>query len=273
MVAISNDVRNRVLGLDANSRGLATRGFGIGGAENSADSRAGLGRHRAFGSPYTVELWDDFVDIDSGRWTSLLGSAPPGSPAIVAATANGVARLTAASSTGSMAADGVQMVGANRFWLANSGNLVFEARIKLAVITSLSCFFGFTDNLTLEAPITSAASSNTITTNATDAVGVMFDTSMSTANWWLVGVANDTDATAQNATVAPTAATYETWRIELSAAGVATFYRNGALIGTTMSGAVTPTVALTPTFSIFPRSAASGKILDVDYCHVSADRA
>lgn len=270
MVAIARDVRARVLGLDANSRGLATRGFGIGGAENNSGTNAG--KHRAFGSPFTCEVWDDFLALDTLRWTKLVGSAPPSDPSVVAATATGVLRLSGGSSAGSMAADGVQIVGSNRTWFAQSGNLVLEARIKLASITSVSCFIGFTDNLTLEAPVVSAASANTITTNATDAVGVMFDTSMATDNWWLVGVANDTDATAVNSGSAPVAGTYETWRIEISSTGSAVYYRDGQRVGTSVSNAVTASVALTPTFSIFPRSAASGKNLDIDYVHVAVDR-
>lgn len=270
MAALLRNALGRVLGVDANSRGIATRGFGIGGAENNSGANAG--KHRAFGSPYTAELWDDFMAFDTNRWTKLVGSAPPADPAVQAATASGVLRLSGGSSAGTMVADGVQIVGAQKFWLPQSGNLVFETRLRLASIASVSCFFGFTDKLTIEAPIISAASANTITTNATDAVGVMFDTSMSTANWWLVGVANNVDATAQNSLVAPVANTYEFWRVEVSTQGVANFYRNGQLIGSAMSGAVTASMALTPTLSIFPRSATSGKNLDIDYVHVASDR-
>ena len=124
----------------------------------------------------------------------------------------------------------------------------------------------------LEMPVNSAGSVDTITTNATDAVGFMFDTNQATDNWWAVGVANDVDATLQNLAVAPVAATYETLRIDVSTAGVATFSRNGAVIGSTMSGAVTATVALTPVIAGFTRAAGSATI-DAEFVRVSAVRA
>jgi hypothetical protein len=272
LVAIVKDIRGRVAGLDANSRLLATRGFGIGGTENNIG--ANTGKHRAFGSYETVALWDDFVGktLSDENWTALEGTdTGTADQAIVASLTNGVLRLTAGDSTGSVAADGSQIVS-ERQWRADAGNLIYEARFKLASVASVSCFLGFTDSTSLEAPIHSAASANTITTNATDAVGIFFDTSMGTDDWWLAGVKGDTDATHQDALVAPSADTYETWRIEVSTTGSASFYRNGAAIGTAVADAVTATVLLTPTAIIWPRSAAAGKIMDIDYIHVAQDR-
>ena len=48
--------------------------------------------------------------------------------------------------------------------------------------------------------------------------------------------------------------------------------RNGALIGSKMSDALTVTVALTPVFIIRPLSAAAGKTMSIDYVAVSALR-
>jgi len=180
---------------------------------------------------------------------------------------------TIGDTTASMAVSGVQLSrGLN--WKANQGNLVFEARVKLSQVTTISVFVGLTDQVSaLEMPIQSAASADTITTNATDAVGFMFDTSMATDNWWLVGVANNVDATAQNMGSAPVADTYATFRIEVSSAGVATFYYNGTAVGTAMTGAVTATVALTPVIAGFNRTTTGTPTVTADYVHVSADRA
>ena len=176
--------------------------------------------------------------------------------------------------TASMAVSGVQL-DSGLHWKANQGNLVFEARVKLGIITNIAVFIGFTNQVSaLEMPIQSASSADTITTNATDGVGFMFDTAMTTDDWWLVGVANDVDATKQDMLVAPVADTYAKFRIELSTAGVATFYYNGVQVGTAMTAAVTATVALTPVIAAFNRTTSNGAttIVTVDYIHVSADR-
>lgn len=224
-------------------------------------------------SPDYVCLDDDFNGdaLDDNKWNYVEGTDTATADGAIVEGVNGVLRLTGGDSAGTVAADGSQLNGALN-WKANQGDLLFLARVNLASITGLSCFVGFTDTKSLEAPIQSAASADTITTNATDAVGFMFDTSMTTDNWWLTGVANNVDATKQDSTYAPVAATYEWLGVTVSTAGVASFWRNGLQVGTTMTGAVTATVALTPTFIIWPRTAAAGKTMDIDSVHVSALR-
>jgi hypothetical protein len=121
-------------------------------------------------------------------------------------------------------------------------------------------------------PFTLGAS-DAITSNATNAVGVVFDTGADTDNWWLVGVKADVDATAQNAGSAPTANTMETWRIVVSVAGAATFFRNGTQVGTQMSNAVTANASnpLVPVVAAFSRGAAS-RTIDVDYIRIKLNR-
>lgn len=186
---------------------------------------------------------------------------------------NGVIRYTTgADAGGTLALNGIVQTSTSGQWQANSGGLFCEFRVRLSAITNVAVFVGFTDAWgTLEMPINSAASADTITTTATDAVGIMFDTSMATDDWWMVGVANNVDATKQDSAVAPSAATWETWRIDVSATGVATFKRNGSTIGSSMTGAVTANVVLTPVVAAFSRGAASRNI-DIDYFTVGATR-
>jgi hypothetical protein len=120
-------------------------------------------------------------------------------------------------------------------------------------------------------PIQTAASANTLTSNASDAVGFMFDTSMTDDNWWLVGVDTDVDATHQDTGFAPVAATYETLRVEVGADGGAVFFRNGLQVGTKMAAAITPGTDITPVVAIFPRTTAV-KTIDIDYIHASMNR-
>jgi hypothetical protein len=170
-----------------------------------------------------------------------------------------------------LAADLIQLNSA-RQWQASNGDLVLEAKVKISQITEAYVFVGFTDVLTLEAPVVSAASADTITTNATDGVGFMFDTRMATDNWWLVGVANDVDATAQNSASAPAADTYQTLRVEVTSAGVASFYIDGSQVGTAMTGAVTAATDLTPTIAVSKTATNTSMTLDCDYLHVAMAR-
>jgi hypothetical protein len=146
--------------------------------------------------------------------------------------------------------------------------LVVEARLKLSAITTASLFFGLTDQkAALEIPIESAASGNTITTNATDAVGFMFDTEMTADNVWLVGVNNGSDETPQNSAAALSADTYTVLRMEIAANGDTVFKRDGAVVGSTMSTAVATGVPLYPTIAVGSR-ATSSRTATLDYLYV-----
>lgn len=220
-------------------------------------------------------FFDDFLgDVLADQWGSLEGADDSTSVvATISAAVNGVVRLvTGDSATTTMAGNGVQ-IHSQLNWKANSGNLIFECRLKLSAITNVAVFVGLTDQISaLEIPIESAASSDTLTSNATDAVGFMFDTSQANDKWWLVGVKNGTAATAQNSAIAPVAATDNILRIEVDSSGNATFYIDGVKVGSQMSGAVTATVALTPVVAATSRSTASRNI-DIDYILVQSDRA
>lgn len=221
-----------------------------------------------------VELFDDFLgDVLADEWNGRVGSnGSCVTPTITAAVGGAVRLTTGADAGGTMALNGSQLESSLN-WQANSVGLMCEFRIKLSAITNVAVFIGLTDQVSaLEIPIESAASADTLTSNAADAVGVMFDTSMATDNWWLVGVSNTTPATAQDSAVAPSAGTYETWRITVSTGGTATFYRNGTAIGTAMTGSTRGTVPLTPVVAALSRGAASRNI-DLDHILVEQNRA
>lgn len=220
-----------------------------------------------------VELRDDFLgeEIDSYKWSSIIGTDMECRQAIVLADqVGGVVRMTSGDDAGAtMAINGVQMQsGLN--WKANKGGLVAEVRIAIDAITNVCVFIGLTDQVSdLEMPFT--LSGVTLTSNATNACGILFDTDATNDNWHAVGVAADVDATMQNLAVAPVAATFETFRIEVSATGVATFYREGGVIGSAMTGAVTASAPLTPIVAVFARGAASRSV-DVDEVFVQQQR-
>ncbi len=167
---------------------------------------------------------------------------------------------------GGFAADGSQAIGDTGYDVS-AGAVVFEARVKTSAITDVSIFVGLTDQkASLEIPVESAGSANTITTNATDAVGFMFDTDMTDDNIWLVGVDTGSDATPQDSALAFVADTYRTLRVEVATTGEATFYIDGTAIGTAMTNATAATT-LYPTIAAGARSTAS-RTVTVDYLYV-----
>lgn len=222
-----------------------------------------------------ISIYDDFLgeEINGYIWQSLIGSDSSCLQAVVRSEQlRGMARLvTGAGAAATMAVNGV-LLNSRLNWEADQGGLVCEFRLMMDAITSVAVFIGLTDqDSSIEIPINGAGGGDTFTNNATDAVGVLFDTTMTTTDWWLVGVAGGVGATGQDSAVAPTASTMETWRIELSSIGTATFYRNGTLVGSSMTGAVTSTVPLTPVVAAFSRTGASRNI-DIDYVFIQAQR-
>lgn len=211
-----------------------------------------------------VTFMDDFLGKAIGAtWDVQKGSdGATANFAFNAATSGNVRATTGAGAGASYAANGVQLDHALN-WKAANGNLIFETKVKISAITTIALYAGFTDQLSaLEMPMTLSAGS--LTTNATDAIGFLFDTAATAATYKICGVANDVDATFQDIGVAPTAATFDTLRIEVSTGGVATFFRNGVQVGTPLAGAVTPSIALTPVIACFTRAAGSATV-DVDY--------
>jgi len=264
MSRILTSLHGREVGLDINRKLIAPKGLRSGEHGKQID----------LPSVNRVAFFDDFLgDVVADQWNAVEGTdSATSDAAILAGGIGGVLRLTTGDAGTGLAADMEQITQALQ-WQASNGDLVLQARLKLSAITTCYAFIGFTDVVTLEAPIESAASANTLTSNATDAVGFMFDTRMTDDKWWLVGVATDVDATHQNTTFAPVADDYATFRIVVTAAGVATFFYNGVQVGTAMSGAVSAAADLTPTIAVSKTSVAASMTMDIDYVHVSMDRA
>lgn len=268
---ILHNIYNALVGVTHGNRLLTKRGLLIG----SGDGGSVYGQ---MAHPGTTDFgfFDDFEKLDTGRWLATEGTdSATSAAAILAGGVGGVLRLTTGDAGSGLAADTEQLTNNTLMFKAANGNLVFEIRVKLSAITTCWAFFGFTDTVAaaLEAPVISAGSADTITTNASDAVGFMFDTRMATDNWWLVGVKGDTDATAQNAGYAPVAGTYEVLRIEVDTSGNAMFFRNGLKIGSRMSNALTASVALTPIMAVSKTSVTASMTCDIDYVHASCARA
>ncbi len=183
---------------------------------------------------------------------------------------NALVLVSGNDSTGTFVVNGSQAI-ADVGYTLSAGPLVVEAMVKISAITNVYAYFGITDQkVALEAPIESAGVSDTITTTATDAVGFMFDTRMTTDNIWLVGVNNNVDETPQNSLLAFLANTYDVLRIEIATNGDANFYINGAQVGSTMTTACRTSVPLYPTLAVSETALAS-RTETVDYLYVRQD--
>lgn len=223
-----------------------------------------------------LELNDDFLgDVIASHWNTRVGTdAQCQAATILASQAGGWIRMiTGNDVTADMVTDGT-LLESDLNWQPDRGSLSMELRIKFNAL-DIAIFFGFKGVVgsgalaNTDMPFTLAAG-DVLTSNVADAFGVLYDQSADTDNWWGVGVANNVDATAQNFAVAPTANVWTTWRIEYRGTS-AYFYRNGALVGSAMSGPVTATIPLTPCVVAFPR-AGSDRRIDIDYIRVRGNR-
>lgn len=227
--------------------------------------------------PGFVTLFDDFQGATGlaplvPAWKLLEGTDSATSAELTLDAPNGVLRVTTGDAGTGFAADAAQITS-NLGWQASQGGLYFQTRLKMSAITTCTAFMGFTDlAASLEQSIL-FATGTTFTTNATDACGFLFDTGATSKKWWLTGVAADVDATMQDSGIAPTADQYQTFRVELSTAGAATFFINGLQVGTSaLSGAVTASADLTPTIYVSKLSVAASMTMEIDYIAVGMVR-
>jgi len=264
MSRILQSLYSRYVGTTHDGKLLAKGGF------VSGDN----GKQIAHPSPKTASLFDDFtgVALNTFKW-NVVETDTDATETVLAGGIGGVLRVVTGNDDGNAVVlpDAAGVTGALQ-WQASNGGLCFETRVKLSRITLAYMFLGFTDLITIEAPVIASQTADGITTNATDAVGFMFDTGSASDTLFLVGVKNNTDATTQVLTEAPVADEYATYRIEVSTAGVATFYLNGVQVGTSMSSALTAATDLTPVVLFSNTDGTSAINADVDYIHVSMNR-
>lgn len=156
-------------------------------------------------------------------------------------------------------------------WTAAQG-LTFEARLKVDVITTLGLFIGLSDAKTETSPALPITRQTTVSVKtATNAVGFVFDTDSTADVLFGSGVKADVLIADQGASAALVAATYVTLRIEISAAGAASFFVDGVQIGATTANAVTTTTLLCPFIGMANRGSAA-HVMTLDYVYVEGSR-
>lgn len=218
-----------------------------------------------------VDLYDDFIGhaLDTFKWNVLKGSDGSANNAINVQK-NGVDRLTSgAGSTHTMAVNGAQTVGNNNF-LVSAGGLRMETRLgDISALTSQSICFGLCDASTLTAPFTLAAT--TVTANGQN--GACFLQDSAGTNTHLNAVAVNAGGSPQVVALTQDVdtAAFHVYRVEIDAAGNATYYIDGVLVAT-INLAVATTATLSPTVGMFSNATSASQTLDIDYMLAQAKR-
>lgn len=173
-------------------------------------------------SDQVVELYDDFLGASLNP--AIAGTTEnSGSAAIVVAQRGGVGGLVTGASDGNRSAF---TTGLNH--LVSDGSIIVQWRVKnVTSIATRALFVGLTDTVSLEMPI--ELSGTTFTSNATNAVGFVYDTAATTDVWYTAGVNGDSDkggtaVSINGSNAAPVADVYENFRIEVTPEGDATLY-------------------------------------------------
>lgn len=222
-----------------------------------------------------VFFFDDFLAGALDAKISSTAGAGTGNAAltVVANSTNGTATLTTASDNGTHAQNASNVTLDQLNFRADQGGMAMECRLKIDLVSTVALFVGFTDTIssTVEMPVYKASASDDLDSDAANACGVGFDTQGTTDQWWHGGVKADTDTAATHSGTAPSADTFYTIRVEVTAAGAVRGFIDDVAIGSAVSNAVTVTTSLTPVIVIANRTT-SQRIATIDYLFAQQSR-
>lgn len=282
---IRKSIEGNLIGLDGTQQGTGLTPLGdytpyIMGKDLKGFRLFPVGFTGVQGSDYKIaapiihnDLFDDFLgkQLDTNKWNANKGS--DGSTGNAYNIQNGgVNRLTTgAGSTHTMAVNGAQLTGALNFKVSNGG-LRMETRLgNASALTSQSICFGLADVSTLSAPFT--ISGTTVTATGSNGVAFCYDAAAT-------GVASHLNAVAVNAGGSPQVvnltqdidtAAFHVYRIEVDAAGNATFYIDNVLVATILLAMAT-TAVLCPSVGMFSEATSGSQTLDCDYIYAQQAR-
>lgn len=253
----------RVFGLADDDSVIAGKGLRVGD----------FPRQFLVAGPKHVVTTDDFDGQTlSTKWGVLKGN-DAGAPVnfAIAAALNGTAAGTTGGTSTTMAGSGIQLSGELNFE-ADSGDLEFGCRVKLASIADQAIFVGLTNQkAALQMPIQGTGGGDAFTVNAANCVGFLFDPTMTTKHWWGVAANASAAAAGQDSGSAPVAATYDDLFLQVDTAGNVGFFLNGVPVGNLVKAAIAKNVPLTPVVAAFNR-VVSAQVVTVDYLHAGCAR-
>lgn len=253
------------------SQGAGDAGIVLGAKDGQAtrhlwdDMRAAL----SMNNPAYVGFFDDFIGFAGGTavplgWTN--NATGTGTQVYGAlGSFGGVYTVT----TGTTANDYEDYALAANFKSEN-GWMFFTAKFTLSSVAAVTAEVGLTDALTETGGLVfSDHSASGVTAVADDAIVVAFEAA-GDANYVVNSVAAGGTPQTLDLGTAPVASTYIQVDFAINSDGDAFIYLNDAYIGR-LDVAVTPTVLLTPFFSVKTTTTA-GKAISVDWVGVTASR-
>lgn len=227
-----------------------------------------------------INFYEDFLGALNGTAHTApdglvlaLGSTP-GTGAYTTSGINGTYKLTSGAASGTYAADGVMLIGPQLNYTPSAlYDLNLEVKLKmLSAVTTATMGVGFTDVASatgsMEEP--SSIATATLTTNATDGTGFIFDTGATSAKWHVWGVANDVDSIFYDTGIAPVAATDNILRIQIARDLSAKHWIDGVLVKST-SAVVTTAIPLNP-YVYVNSTTTTARAIEIDYIRLWASR-
>lgn len=226
-------------------------------------------------NPTARRKFGRFDDFDgnalNSEWTTSKGSDGAAVVATPVSASGGAVRLSFGAGSPSDFAHNHSQLYRQLSWRSFATGLVIEAVITPSSVGSQAWFFGLTaQTFSDKLPFTINAGGAAVS-NCSDGCGFVFDTAGPLATLQLVGVKADVDAAIQDSGFSFTAGTTFRLRIEFTVGGAASFFINGAFVGSVMSAAMTATALLTPYLGGFSRST-TGKSIDADYIWIEQNR-
>lgn len=220
-------------------------------------------RALAVNSSDQVGYWTHFVGGIGGTGYPLWSvTAATGTASVLAATANGVWRLSATAVINDFVC-----VGLGVHWLVSAGFHYFTAKVRIPTITLIKAEVGVSDALTETAGLAfSNHSVAGVTDVATDAAIFAFDTTASSANWLINYVKAGTPG-AIDTDIPVVAGQWYELGIVVDENGNVWFYIDGNLVGTAEL-AVDTTALLTPWATVLATTAAI-RTLDLDFVGIT----
>ena len=186
----------------------------------------------------------------------------------------GIYQITSGDNDAGGCAESCEGVNAGLCYQADQESLVFQARLHIDDITNAIVCVGLTDNAGVEMPGTIGVGTDTPAYTAHDFLAFCYDSGSTTSNWFVLGRDGGTAGTGLGVVcgTAPVNGAYQTFRIEVDAAGEdARFYLNGAEVGTCTANCITITDLLTPVV-VADTNADASVVVDIDYIYTSAQR-
>jgi len=221
-----------------------------------------------------IFLKDDFLgDVLQDPWNICLGSDAQAAGAIVAGQSGGLLRLTSGNNSGTAAEDIAMLNAGLNFLSGTHYDLNLEVKIRMnTAITGGTMGIGFTDvhSTTGSTEEPSSIATATLTTNATNGGGIIFDTGATSKKFHVWGVNADTDSVFYDTGVAPVADTFNILRVQLSQGLLLKAWIDGVLVKSQAS-AVATGIPL-GLYAYVNATTTASVVCDIDYVAVWASR-